>query len=139
MHEQVAGCVTGQQHNTRRTSEKYYFDIFSHLNRNRAVFVPDAVVKNTSICGCGYAVVRTITNMCVYVYIYIITSHSLLWRFVVLLTVRVYSSNHIVLYTIGISIMRKFQKSVGPFAVCPSVRPFTTLTKKPTPPLLTVE
>ena len=44
----------------------------------------------------------------------IIMSHSLLWRHIVLLTVGVYSSNHRVLYTIGISMTRKFQKSVGP-------------------------
>ena len=41
-------------------------------------------------------------------------SHSLLWRHIVLLTVGVYSSNHRVLYTIVISITRRFQKSVGP-------------------------
>ena len=56
---------------------------------------------------------------------------------IVLLTVCVYSSKHGVLYTIGIS-MTRFKKSVGPSA-CLSVRPFATLTKKPTPPLLTVE
>ena len=50
-----------------------------------------------------------------------IRSHSLLWRHIVLLTVGVYSSNHRVLYTIGISITRRFQKSVGP-SVRPSVR-----------------
>ena len=44
-------------------------------------------------------------------------SHSLLWRRIVLLTVCVYSSNHRVLYTIGISMTRTFQKSVGP-SVC---------------------
>ena len=43
-------------------------------------------------------------------------SHNLLWRQIVLLTVGVYSSNHRVLYTIGIS-MTIFQKSVGP-SVC---------------------
>ena len=43
-----------------------------------------------------------------------IMSHSLLWRHIVLLTVGVYSSNHRVLYTIGISMTRRFQKSVGP-------------------------
>ena len=47
-------------------------------------------------------------------------SHSLLWRYIVLLTVGVYSSNHRVLYTIGISITRIFKKSVGP-SVRPSV------------------
>ena len=55
----------------------------------------------------------------------IIMSHSLLWRHIVLLTVGVYSSNHRVLYTIGISMTRRFQKSVGA-----SVCPFVTLTKK---------
>ena len=55
----------------------------------------------------------------------IIMSHSLLWRHIVLLTVGVYSSNHKVLSTIGISMTRRFQKSVGP-----SVYPFVTLTKK---------
>ena len=65
-------------------------------------------------------------------------SYSLLWRHVVLLTVGVYSSNHGVLYTIVISVTR-FKESVGP-SDCQSVRPFVTLTKKPTPPsLLTVE
>ena len=44
----------------------------------------------------------------------IFMSHSLLWRYIVLLTVGVYSSNHRVLYTIGISMTRRFQKSVGP-------------------------
>ena len=55
----------------------------------------------------------------------LIMSHSLLWRHIVLLTVGVYSSNHRVLYTIGLSMTRRFQKSVGP-----SVCPFVTLTKK---------
>ena len=55
-------------------------------------------------------------------------SHSLLWRHIVLLAVGVYSSNHRVLYTIGISITTRFPKSVGA-----SVCPFVTLTKKPTP------
>ena len=55
----------------------------------------------------------------------LVMSHSLLWRHVVLLTVGVYSSNHRVLYTIGISMTRRFQKSVGP-----SVCPFVTLLKK---------
>ena len=59
----------------------------------------------------------------------IIMSHSLLWRRIVLLTVCVYSSNHRVLYTIGISMTRRFQKSVGP-PVRLSVCPFVTLTKK---------
>ena len=67
----------------------------------------------------------------------IIMSHSLLWRHIVLLTVGVYSSNHRVLYTIEISMTRRFQKSVGP-SVCPSVT--LTKKKKPTPlSLLTVE
>ena len=44
----------------------------------------------------------------------IFMSHSLLWRHIVLLTVGVYSSNHRVFYTIGISMTRRFQKSVGP-------------------------
>ena len=65
----------------------------------------------------------------------IVMSHSLMWRHIVLLMVGVYSSNHRVLYIIGISMTRSFQKSVRP-----SVCPFVTLTKKPTPPpLLTVE
>ena len=55
----------------------------------------------------------------------IIISHSLLWRHIVLLTVGVYSSNHRVLYTIIISMTRRFQKSVGPSACS-----FVTLTKK---------
>ena len=66
-------------------------------------------------------------------------SHSLLLRYIVLLTVDVYSSNHGVLYTIGISVTI-FQKSVGPsvrLSVCPSV---CNANKKPTlPSLLTVE
>ena len=56
-------------------------------------------------------------------------SHSLLWRHIVLLAVGVYSSNNRVLYTIGISMTRRFQKSVGPsvrpsvcLSACPSVR-----------------
>ena len=40
-------------------------------------------------------------------------SHSLLWRHIILLTVGVYWSNHRVLYTIGIIMTMKFQKSVG--------------------------
>ena len=47
----------------------------------------------------------------------IVMSHSLLWRHIVLLTVGVYSSNHRVFYTIGISMTRRCQKSVGP-SVC---------------------
>ena len=47
----------------------------------------------------------------------LIMSHSLLWRHIVLLTVGVYSSNHRVLYTIWISMTRRFQKTVGP-SVC---------------------
>ena len=42
---------------------------------------------------------------------------SLLWRHIVLRTVGVYSSNHRVLYTIGISMTRRFKKSVG-LSVC---------------------
>ena len=61
-----------------------------------------------------------------------IMSHSLLWRHIVLLTVGVYSSNNGVLYTVRISMTRRFQKGVGPFV--------TVTKKKPTPPLLlTVE
>ena len=52
-------------------------------------------------------------------------SHSLLRKHIVLLTVCIYSSNHRVLYIIGVSMTRRFQKSVGP-----SVCPFVTLTKK---------
>ena len=59
----------------------------------------------------------------------VIMSHSLLWRHIVLLTVGVYSSNHRVLYTIGIRMTRRFQKSVG-LSVHLSVCPFVTLTKK---------
>ena len=67
--------------------------------------------------------------------VWLIMAHSLLWRHIVLLTVGVYSSNHRVVYTIGISMTRRFRNSVDP-----SVCPFVTLTKKPTPPsLLTVE
>ena len=46
--------------------------------------------------------------------LFVIMSHSLLWRRIVLLTVGVYSSNHRVLYIIGISMTRRFKKSVGP-------------------------
>ena len=53
--------------------------------------------------------------------ILIFMCHSLLWRHIVLLTVGVYSSKHRVLYTIGIGMTRRFQKSVGP-SVRPSVR-----------------
>ena len=42
-----------------------------------------------------------------------------------MLTVGVYSSNHRLLYTIGIRMTRRFKKSVGPY-VCL----FVTLTKK---------
>ena len=45
--------------------------------------------------------------------------HNLLWRHNVLLTVGVYLGNHGVLYTIGIGMTRRFQKSLGPF-VCNS-------------------
>ena len=65
-------------------------------------------------------------------YKYFVMSRSLLWRHIVLLTVGVFSSNYRVLYTIGISMTRKFQKSVGP-SVCNAIK------KKSTPPLLTVE
>ena len=63
----------------------------------------------------------------------LIMAHSLLWRHIVLLTVGVYSSNHRVVYTIVISMTRRFQKSVGPSvhsSVRLSVCPFVTLTKK---------
>ena len=73
----------------------------------------------------------------------IILSHSLLWRHIVLLTVGVYLRNYSMLYTIGMSVTRRFQKIVGPSvrpSVCPTVwpsiypsvclpvRPFATLT-----------
>ena len=51
----------------------------------------------------------------------IVMSHSLRWRHIVLLTVGVYSSNHGVLYTIGISMTRRLKKSVGPL-VCKAVQ-----------------
>ena len=44
-----------------------------------------------------------------------------LWRHIVLLKVGVYSSNHGVLYTIAISVTRRFKKSISP-TVCRSVR-----------------
>ena len=44
----------------------------------------------------------------------IFMSHSLQWRRIVLLTVCAYSSNHRVLYTIELSMTRRFKKSVGP-------------------------
>ena len=65
----------------------------------------------------------------------IFMSPSLLWRHIVLLTVGVYSSNHRVLYTIGISMTRRFQKSVGP-SVRLSV--YNANKKKPTPPSLLI-
>ena len=46
----------------------------------------------------------------------VIISHSLLWRHIVLLTVGVYSSNHRGLYTIEVSMTRRFKKSVDPSA-----------------------
>ena len=46
-------------------------------------------------------------------------SHSLLWRHS-FADGRCYSSNYAVLYTFGISITRRFRKSVGPL-VCPIV------------------
>ena len=61
-------------------------------------------------------------------YIIIYVSQFTVETYIVLLTVGVYSSNHRVLYTIGISMTRRFQKSVGP-SVCLSVCPFVTLTK----------
>ena len=62
-------------------------------------------------------------------------SRNLLWRHIALLTVGVYSSNYRVLYSIGISMTWRFQKSVGP-----SVRlSICNAKKKPTPPLLTIE
>ena len=71
----------------------------------------------------------------------IILSHSLQWKHTVLLTVGDYSINHRVLYTIGISMTMRFQKSEGPSvrpSVCLSVCPFATLTKNPTPPSLLI-
>ena len=53
------------------------------------------------------------TVECIVIYSFIM-SHSLLWRHIILLMVGVYSNNHRVLYTIGISMTRRFQKSVGP-------------------------
>ena len=50
-------------------------------------------------------------------------SHSLLWRPIILLAVSVYSSNSGVLFIIGISMTRRFQKSVGSY-VRPSVAYF---------------
>ena len=54
------------------------------------------------------------------IFLCIIMSHSLLWRHIVLLMAGVYSSNHRVLYTIRISMTRRFKKSAGP-PVRPSV------------------
>ena len=59
-------------------------------------------------------------TMLLTVRLFIIMSHSFLWRHIVLLTVCVYSSNHGVLYTILISMTRIFQNSAGP-SVCLSV------------------
>ena len=73
------------------------------------------------------------SRYCIMITVNIIMSQSLLWRHIVLLTVGVYSSNYRVLYTIEISITRRFRKSVGP-----SVCPFVTLTKKSTPPSLLI-
>ena len=56
--------------------------------------------------------------------------HSLLWRHIVLLTVGVYSNNHRVLYTIGISMTRRFQKK------CRSVRLSVCNAHKKSPLLL---
>ena len=61
----------------------------------------------------------------------IFMSHSLLCRHIVLLTVGVYSSNHRVLYTIGISMTRRFKKSVRT-----NFRKILYLHKMPTPPSL---
>ena len=68
----------------------------------------------------------------------LIMSFSLLWRHIVLLMVGVYLSNHGVLYSIGISMTRRFKKKCRSICLCLFVRPFVTLTKKPTL-LLTVE
>ena len=66
------------------------------------------------------------------VLVLLVMSHSLLWRHIVLLPVGVYSSKHGVLYTIEISVTRRFKKkSVGP-SVRLSVSSFVTLTKKST-------
>ena len=65
MPMQIFKVYSRQQHNTYIISEKWNVSLiyFSSHNRNRAVFVTDAVaivavVKSTLICGCGFAVVR---------------------------------------------------------------------------------
>ena len=89
------------------------------------LFIINCYIGRPSYASLATSVVFPITSLCLTVYC----------GDIVLLTVGVYSSNHGVLYTIGISVTRRFQKSVGP-----SVRRFVTQTKKPTPlSLLTVE
>ena len=63
--------------------------------------------------------VRLREYMCVLYIISLIMGHILLWRHIVLLTVGVYSSNNGVLYIVGISMTRRFKKSVGPSVSLP--------------------
>ena len=65
MPMQIFKIYSRQQHNTYIILQKLSVNLiyFNSHNRNRAVFVPDAVavvavVKITTICGCGFAVVR---------------------------------------------------------------------------------
>ena len=69
----------------------------------------------TNFLTCSYFI-NCHYNIIICMPITIFMSRSLLWKHIVLLTVGIYSSNHRVLYTIGISMTRKFQKK------CRSVR-----------------
>ena len=87
-------------------------------------FIEVSTISQLSNCS-SYVLGKIFAKMKRFFYMSVIISHSLLQRHIVLLTVGVFSSNHRVLYTIGISMTKRFQKSVGP-----SVCPFVTLTKK---------
>ena len=88
------------------------------LNSTRVSYKYEFIIY----CCCVYF---TSASKVLFIGLWPIMSHSLLWRHIVLLTVCVYSSNHRVLYTIGISMTRRCRKSVGPsvcLSICPSVR-----------------
>ena len=111
-----------QQHNTYIISEKLSVSLvyFHSHNRNRAVFVPDAVavVKSTSICGCGFAVVRFYAvvprlrlfdpsliyiHIYTYIYIYIYTyiyTHIYIHTYIYILYIHILYINIIYIYTL---------------------------------------
>ena len=78
----------------------------------------ERITQAVSQCCDTLQIITSVSRMSTFLEgISIIMSHSLPWRHIVLLTDGVYSNNHRVLYTIGISMTRRFQKSVGP-SVC---------------------